>query len=125
VLLVTFAAVALVLASIGIYGVMSFSVAQRTREMGIRMALGAQRSDVVRLIVSQGARLAALGAAVGLLGSILTGQLLAGLLFGVSPVDPLTLGGIAAVLLVIAVLASYLPARRATRADPGMTLRAE
>ena len=124
-LLGIFAAVALLLASVGIYGVMSYSVEQRTREIGIRMALGAERSSVLRLIVGQGARLAASGILVGIAGAFALSRVMAGLLYGVSATDPLTYLALAAVLAAVAVAACAVPARRALLVDPAVALRAE
>jgi putative ABC transport system permease protein len=124
-LLGIFAAVALLLASVGIYGVMSYSVEQRTREIGIRMALGAERRSVLRLIVGQGARLAAAGIGVGVIGAFALSRVMAGLLYGVSPTDPLTYVALAALLAAVAVAACAVPARRAVRVDPAVALRAE
>ncbi|HEX7049876.1 MAG TPA: ABC transporter permease [Longimicrobiales bacterium] len=124
-LLGAFAALAVILAASGIYGVISYTVAQRTREIGIRIALGARRGEVLRAVLGQGARLAALGAAFGLAGALLLTRSLAGMLYEVSPTDPLTFGGVAAVLAAIALLASWLPARRAARVDPMVALRSE
>jgi putative ABC transport system permease protein len=120
-----FAALALVLACMGIYGVMAYSVAQRTGEMGVRMALGAQTSNVLGLVLGEGLRLAVLGAAIGLAGSFFAARLLSGMLFGVTPSDPLTFAGVAIVLVLVALLACYIPARRATRVDPLVALRYE
>ena len=124
-LLGIFAAIALLLASVGIYGVMSYSVEQRTREIGIRMALGAERSSVLRLIVGQGARLAASGILVGIAGAFALSRVMAGLLYGVSATDPLTYLALAAVLAAVAVAACAVPARRALLVDPAVALRAE
>ncbi len=118
-----FAAAALALAAVGIYGVVAFSVARRTQEIGIRMALGAQRRDVLRLVVGEGARLALLGVAIGIAVSAAMTRLISSLLFGVSATDPATFAGVGALLTVVALLASYLPARRAMRLDPNMALR--
>ena len=120
-----FAAAALALAAIGIYGVVAFSVARRTQEIGIRMALGAQRSDVLRLIVGQGARLAVFGVLAGIAASFVITRLLSSLLFGVSATDPTTFAGVAAILAMVALLASYIPARRAMGLDPNIALRYE
>jgi len=120
-----FAAAALALAAVGIYGVVAFSVTRRTQEIGIRVALGAQRSDVLRLIVGEGARLAVLGVAIGIAASFVITRLLSSLLFGVSATDPITFVGVAVLLCLVALLASYIPARRAMRLDPNTALRYE
>jgi putative ABC transport system permease protein len=122
-LLGAFACAALVLAALGLYGVISYSVAQRTREIGIRMALGAQATDVRRMVVKQGLWLAMLGLAVGLLASLASGRVLTSLLYEVKPTDPLTLLIVSATLLAIALLACLIPARRAARVDPMEALR--
>lgn len=124
-LLVIFAAVALVLTIVGLYGVMSYSVVQRTNEIGIRMALGAQTRDVLRLIVSQGFKLVLLGLAIGLAGAFALTRVIASLLFGVSTRDPLTFAAVAGILAFVALLACYIPARRATRLDPLRALHYE
>jgi ABC-type antimicrobial peptide transport system permease subunit len=118
-----FAAAALLLAVLGVYGVLSYSVKQRRREIGIRMALGARGADVTRLVVGQGLRLVALGVTLGVAAALALGRGMAGLLFGVQPADPATLTAVACVLGVTAVGASYLPARRAARVDPATVLR--
>ena len=124
-LLAIFAAVALVLTIVGLYGVMSYSVAQRTNEIGIRMALGAQTRDVLRLIVSQGFKLVLLGLAIGLIGAFALMRVISSLLFGVTTKDPGTFAAVAIMLAVVALLACYIPARRAARVDPMVALRHE
>lgn len=120
-----FAAFALLLASIGIYAVLVFSVSQRTQEIGVRVALGAQRGDIFRGILRQGLKLAAIGILIGIAGALALSQSLASLLFGVSATDPLTLSAAVVVLLAVAVAACYIPARRAMRVDPVVALRCE
>jgi predicted lysophospholipase L1 biosynthesis ABC-type transport system permease subunit len=120
-----FAAFALVLASLGIYGVISYSVARRTREIGIRMALGASMRGLQAQIMLQTLRLAAIGLGIGIVASWVLGRAMSGLLFGVTPNDPLTFGGMLAALTAVAALAGYVPARRASRVDPTTALRAD
>src|SRR5262249_35803461 len=120
-----FAGVALLLTAIGLYGLMAFSVSQRTREIGVRMALGAERFDVLRLVLGQGMKLTLLGVAIGMITSLGLTRLIKSLLFDVSPTDPLTFVAIATLLVFIASLACWIPARRATKVDPMVALRSE
>ena len=124
-LLGMFAGLALVLAAVGIYGVMSYSVAQRTREIGIRMALGAQRSDVLKMTVGQGLKLVGTGVVIDLIAAMIVTRVMSSLLFGISPTDPLTFVSITFVLVGVAIVASFIPALRATRIDPRLALRYE
>jgi putative ABC transport system permease protein len=125
VLLVVFATLSLVLAAVGIYGVTSYTVSGRTHEIGVRMALGARGRDVLLSVLEQGLRPVAAGLAVGLAGAAAAATLVRSLLFGVQPLDPLSLGGVCLVLLVVATVACYVPARRAASVDPAVTLRSE
>ena len=124
-LLGLFGLLSLVLAAVGVYGVMSYSVTQRTQEFGIRMALGAEANNILRLVVTEGIWLAGIGLAIGLGIAALVSRLLAGLLFGVKPGDPMTFFGVSLLLAVVALLACFIPARRATRVDPLVALRYE
>ncbi len=124
-LLLIFAGVAVVLASLGIYGVIAYTVTQRTRELGIRMALGAKQRDILGLMVGQGMRMTLVGVGVGLTLALVLGRLLSTLLYGIQAHDPLTFVGVAALLVGVALVASWLPARRAAKVDPAITLRAE
>jgi len=125
VLLGAFAGLALLLATVGIYGVIAYVVAQRTQEIGIRMALGAQRTDVLRLMLWEGTRMALVGVAIGIAGALALTRLMSKVLYGVSATDPLTFSGVALVLMLVAIAACYIPARRATRVDPMRALRTE
>jgi putative ABC transport system permease protein len=125
VLIGAFAALALVLAAVGIYGVMSYTVSQRTQEIGIRMALGAQPGDVQAMILSHSAKLTLLGVGLGLAGSFALVQFLTSLLFGVGAYDAVTFIGVSLLLAVVAMAAAYVPARRAVRVDPLVALRYE
>jgi putative ABC transport system permease protein len=124
-LLVLFSSVALVIASVGIYGVISFSVARRSKEFALRMALGAQQKDVLGMVMKQGAALALFGVAAGVLGAFALTRLMASLLFGVRPTDALTYLSVSALLVVVALCASFIPAQRATQVDPMQALRHE
>jgi putative ABC transport system permease protein len=124
-LLSLFSGLSLILAALGIYGVISYAVAQRTNEIGIRMALGARGGDVIRLIGTSGVRLALAGTLVGAAGAFALTRFLSGMLFGVSSLDPLTFLAMAATLIAVTLLACYIPARRASRVDPLVALRYE
>jgi len=125
VLLSVFANLALALACVGIYGVISYAVGQRTREIGLRMALGAQRGDVMRMVIGDGAKMALAGLGVGMAGAFGLTRLMEKELFGISAHDPLTFGAVALVLILVALVACYIPARRAVRVDPAVALRCE
>jgi len=125
IMLAGFAALALVLACVGIYGVISYLVGQRTQEIGIRMALGAQRRDILVLVLGEGTKMALIGAAIGIAASLGLTRLMAKQLFGVTAHDPLTYAGVASVLILVAIAACYIPARRAVRVDPMTSLRRE
>jgi putative ABC transport system permease protein len=120
-----FAIAALVLAAAGIYGVLAGSVAERTREIGVRSALGASRADIVGLVVRQGMMLTLVGIAIGLAGAVMASRAIAAMLFSVSRLDPATYGGVVVLLGVVAAMAAAVPAWRAARVDPAITLRAE
>jgi putative ABC transport system permease protein len=124
-LLLVFASIAVLLATIGVYGVVSYSVSQRTQEIGIRVALGAGASDVSRLVLREGLLLGGIGVAVGMAAALASTRLLRSLLFEVTPTDPVTLGGVAFLLMIVALAATWLPARRAIRVDPMVALRYE
>ena len=115
----------MLLATLGIYGVISFLVSERTHEIGIRLALGAARPSILNLILRQGLRLALTGAVVGLLAALIVSHLMASLIYGVRPTDPLTFAGVAFLFIGVAALACYLPARRAMKVDPMVALRYE
>jgi putative ABC transport system permease protein len=124
-LLGAFAALAMLLAAVGIYGLLAYTVAQRTREIGVRMALGASRRGILALVIGQGAVLAGIGVAAGLAGAFASTRYLSSLLFGITPLDPATFVAVALVFAAVALFASYVPARRATRVDPLVALRSE
>ena len=120
-----FGAIALLLASIGVYGVLSYSVSQRTQEIGVRVALGAERRDVLRLIVGQGLKLAAIGIVLGIAGAALVTPAIRTVLYNVTPTDPLSFSSVSVFLVFVAIAASYLPARRAMAVDPIVAIRNE
>jgi ABC-type antimicrobial peptide transport system permease subunit len=124
-LLGAFSAIALALAAVGIYGVMAYSVSQRTQEIGVRMALGALSSDVLKMVLGQGTKLAGVGIGIGLVGAFMLTRAMSTLLFETSVTDPLTFAAVVALLAVITLLACYIPARRATKVDPMIALRSE
>jgi putative ABC transport system permease protein len=124
-ILAFFAATAMLLAAIGIYGVMAYFVSQRVREIGVRMALGAQRSDVMKLIVWKGMSLALVGVMAGLVAALALARLISGLLFGITATDPLTIAAFTTLLALVAFLANYIPASRAAKVDPMVALRYE
>ena len=125
VMLGAFAFVALALAAVGLYGVMSYAVSQRTKEIGIRMALGAGRGQVIRLVAGQGMIVTTAGIGIGLAGAFVVTRYLESMLFGLSPFDPPTVAGVSILLAAVAALAIYIPAHRATRVDPVVALRTE
>jgi len=120
-----FALLALILAAVGIYGVVSYSCSQRVHEFGIRIALGAERRDLLQMVIRQGVKLAVMGVCIGIGGALVLTRFLSSLLYGVKPTDPLTLVGVSLILTAVALLASYIPARRATKVDPMVALRYE
>jgi len=124
-LLGIFAALALALACVGIYGVISYLVGERAHEIGVRMALGASRSDVLRLVLGQGAKMALVGIAIGIVCALSLTRMMSNQLFDVTAYDPLTFAGVALMLLIVALAAAYVPARRATQVDPLVALRRE
>jgi putative ABC transport system permease protein len=125
ILLTLFAGIALIVATIGIYGLLQYSTTQQTRDIGIRMALGATRIDILRAILTHGLILTFVGIAIGLAGAVALTRVLASLLYGMTATDPLTLGGASVLFAIIALVASYVPARRASRIDPAIALRYE
>lgn len=125
VLLAIFAGLALILASVGIYGVMSYSVMQRTQELGVRMALGAQRRDIFSLVLKQGIILALIGVGIGLVGAIGLSKALSSVLYGISATDPVTFISVAVIMVAVALMACFFPARKATKVDPLTAMRYE
>jgi ABC-type antimicrobial peptide transport system permease subunit len=124
-LLGAFSVIALALAAVGIYGVMAYSVSQRTQEIGVRVALGARSSDVMKMVLGQGTKLAAVGVGIGLAGAFALTRVMSTLLFEVSVTDPATFAAVVALLAFVTLLACYIPARRATKVDPLIALRCE
>jgi putative ABC transport system permease protein len=124
-LLGIFAGMALLLSAVGIFGVMAYLVSRRTQEIGVRMALGASRGEVRRMILGEGLRVTLIGIAIGLVGAFASGRLIKGLLYGVGPADPATFAGVSLLVIVVALIACYLPAHRATQVDPMIALRYE
>jgi putative ABC transport system permease protein len=124
-LIAIFAAVAVVLSAVGLYGVIAYAVSQRTHELGVRVALGATGDRIARMVIGEGLALTAIGIAIGAIASVFAGRLVSSLLFGVSALDPMTIGGVGVVLVSVATLASWLPARRAARVDPLVAMRGD
>jgi ABC-type antimicrobial peptide transport system permease subunit len=124
-LLGTFAALALALAMVGVYGVIAYWVSQRTREIGIRMAMGARRADVLRLVLLRGLKIGTIGVALGVAGALALSRLMSTLLYGVSPADPFTFAMVSMMMALIVLVACFVPAQRATRVDPMVALRYE
>jgi ABC-type antimicrobial peptide transport system permease subunit len=120
-----FGALGLLLACVGLYGIMAYNVARRTHEIGIRLALGAEGRDVLRMVVGQGFKLALIGVAIGIAGALVLTRFLASLLYGLEPTDPLTFIAVSLILIAVALLACYIPARRASKVDPMVALRYE
>jgi ABC-type antimicrobial peptide transport system permease subunit len=120
-----FGSLALLLSCVGLYGLLSYETARRRREIGIRMALGAERADVLRMVISQGLKLAMIGVVIGIAGALALTRFLSSLLYGVKPTDPLTFIAVSLILIAVAMLACYIPARRAAKVDPMVALRYE